>query len=105
IEASGAAAAYEGVASAVLDQADVHALMLVFVWIPESRFDAAAVAERLARRHPGKPFVAVFMGGPPDEVREVANGLEARGVPCYPDVSRAMRAVAALARRGTGTGG
>jgi acyl-CoA synthetase (NDP forming) len=99
IEASGAEAAYEGVAAAVLDQADVFALALVFVWIPESRFDLPGLAGRLRERHPDKPLLAVFMGGPTTEVAGLVASVEAAGVPAYPDVARALRAAGAMERR------
>lgn len=99
IESKGAYTAYHEIAQAVLDQHDVHSLLLIFVWILESRFEVEKMARSLREQYPSKPIFAVFMGGAKGEVEETEVRLESHGIPVYSDISRAMRALGALVRR------
>ncbi|OIO26203.1 hypothetical protein AUJ14_02280 [Candidatus Micrarchaeota archaeon CG1_02_55_22] len=87
---------YEAALDAVVGEPSVGGVIVIQTL--QTMTDPAGNARAIVaakKRHPGKPVIAVFMGGRHNSAGERV--LEAGGVPNYNDVRKAMRAMAALA--------
>lgn len=95
IERRGPAEAYRELAAAVLEDPNIDALLLIFIHIPESRFDPIAVFGDLRARRPEKPVLAAGFGGEP-EFDAFRDGLETLGIPVFDGPERAVQVLAGL---------
>jgi acyl-CoA synthetase (NDP forming) len=98
IEASGPERTYNVVGQAVVDEAGVDSLVVIFTLIPESKLDVVGLFDSMRERQPGKPLAAVLMAGDAGMHAEWKRMLESTGIPTYPSPERALRAIGALWR-------
>ncbi len=96
IEQHGSKKASSHIASSLLDQKDVDALLITFVLMPESVFDIAEAFADIFSRHPDKPVYASYYGGTAREISHIHEGFAKLHVPCYPTPERAMFAFARM---------
>jgi acetate---CoA ligase (ADP-forming) len=80
------------IARCFLDQADIDALLIIFVLMPESIFDIEETFESIIREHSGKPIFMSYYGGTERDIRHVREGFIKLGVPGYPTPERAIYA-------------
>ena len=90
IEQHGSKKATSHIARCLLNQADVDALLITFVLMPESMFDISEAFTEIFSRHPNKPVFACYYGGTAREIAHIHEGFAALGVPCYPTPERAI---------------
>jgi acyl-CoA synthetase (NDP forming) len=96
IEQHGSKKASSRIASSLLNQKDVDALLITFVLMPESVFDIAEAFADIFSRHPHKPVYASYYGGTAKEISHIHEGFAKLRVPCYPTPERAMFAFARM---------
>jgi acyl-CoA synthetase (NDP forming) len=80
------------IASCLLDQADIDALLVIFVLMPESIFDIEEAFGSIIKEHGSKPIFMSYYGGTEREIRHVREGFIKLGVPGYPTPERAIYA-------------
>ncbi|HQM44500.1 MAG TPA: acetate--CoA ligase family protein [Smithellaceae bacterium] len=90
IEQHGSKKATSHIAHCLLEQADVDALLITFVLMPESIFDISEAFADLFRHYPQKPVFASYYGGTAREIAHIHEGFAKLGVPCYPTPERAI---------------
>ncbi len=80
------------IASCLLDQADIDALLVIFVLMPESIFDIEETFGSIITEHGSKPIFMSYYGGTERDIRHVREGFIKLGVPGYPTPERAIYA-------------
>jgi len=96
IEQHGSKKASSHIASCLMDQKDVDALLITFVLMPESVFDISEAFAEIFSRHPDKPVFASYYGGTAREISHIHEGFAKLRVPCYPTPERALFAFARM---------
>ncbi len=86
------------IASCLLDQKDIDAVMIIFVLMPETIYDIEEAFGDIIRAHPHKPVFATYYGGTEKEARHVHEGFMKLGVPSYPTPERAIYAFSCMVR-------
>jgi len=80
------------IARCLLDQADIDALLVIFVLMPESIFDIEEAFGSIISEHGSKPIFMSYYGGTEKDIRHVREGFIKLGVPGYPTPERAIYA-------------
>ena len=80
------------IARSLLDQADIDALLVIFVLMPESIFDIEEAFGSIIKEHGSKPIFMSYYGGTERDIRHVREGFIKLGVPGYPTPERAIYA-------------
>jgi acetate---CoA ligase (ADP-forming) len=80
------------IARCLLDQADIDALLVIFVLMPESIFDIEEAFGSIIREHGSQPIFMSYYGGTEKDIRHVREGFIKLGVPGYPTPERAIYA-------------
>jgi acyl-CoA synthetase (NDP forming) len=80
------------IARCLLDQADIDALLVIFVLMPESIFDIEEAFGSIIKEHGSKPIFMSYYGGTERDIRHVREGFIKLGVPGYPTPERAIYA-------------
>jgi acyl-CoA synthetase (NDP forming) len=92
IEQHGSKKTMSHIASCLLDQRDIDAVLIIFVLMPESIFDIGDAFSEVLARHPHKPVLVSSYGGTAKEIAHIHEGFLALGVPSYPTPERAVYA-------------
>jgi acyl-CoA synthetase (NDP forming) len=80
------------IARCLLDQADIDALLVIFVLMPESIFNIEEAFGSIISEHGSKPIFMSYYGGTEKDIRHVREGFIKLGVPGYPTPERAIYA-------------
>jgi acyl-CoA synthetase (NDP forming) len=80
------------IARCLLDQADIDALLVIFVLMPESIFNIEEAFGSIISEHGSKPILMSYYGGTEKDIRHVREGFIKLGVPGYPTPERAIYA-------------
>ena len=97
IEQVGPADAYRHLATAVLSDPQVDALLLIFVHIPESTIDARVVFRDVIEQAQGRPVLGAVFGGEP-ALETFRRDMEEMGIPVFDDPERAVQVLGGLVR-------
>jgi len=93
IEQHGPAKAFAEITSALVGEDDINSIILIFVLIKEAEFNYYEVFEPILANHPQKTFLAVNFGGTSDQISSWRNDFKRLGVPTFPDLNRAIKAL------------
>jgi acyl-CoA synthetase (NDP forming) len=92
VEQHGSQKTMAHIARCLLDQADIDALLVIFVLMPESIFNIEEAFGSIISEHGSKPIFMSYYGGTEKDIRHVREGFIKLGVPGYPTPERAIYA-------------
>ena len=92
VEQHGSQKTMAHIARCLLDQADIDALLIIFVLMPESIFDIEEAFGGVIQEHRHKPILVSSYGGTEKEISHTHEGFMKLGIPSYPTPERAIYA-------------
>ncbi|HVN72498.1 MAG TPA: acetate--CoA ligase family protein [Desulfomonilia bacterium] len=92
VEQHGSQKTMSHIATCLLEQADIDALLIIFVLMPESIFDIGEAFGNIIQAHREKPMFVSCYGGTEKEIKHIHEGFKKLGIPSYPTPERAIYA-------------